>query len=68
MRVPALMLRGVVRSRLGMFDDALADFTEAIILDRDNPDCYTLRGLLNRRMQRLSTAVVDVNFVVCLSG
>jgi tetratricopeptide (TPR) repeat protein len=51
--------RGVIRTRLGEYDEAVSDFNQAIRLNPDSSYAYAGRGLANLRKNRIEKARGD---------
>ena len=60
-RVEYLIARGMEQRQQGEFDRAIADFEEAIELDRENPEAWYNRGLTWGHMGEYKRAINDIN-------
>lgn len=69
--------RGVVRSSLGLLEEAIDDWNEAIKLNPDYSEAYFVRGLLNQHLGRYEEAIksfdklieqLPTSLVLCCRG
>ena len=58
-QVEALNSRGIAHLRMGQLDEAIADFSEAIVIDRFAFAAYSNRGLARRLKGELAAAIAD---------
>ena len=58
--------RGVAKSQLGEYEEALVDYNEAIRLKPDNVEVYINRGPTNLILGEYAEALVDLNEVIRL--
>lgn len=56
--------RGLTRDKSGSFDEAMADFNQALKLNPDYADAYNGRGLTQQHMKRFVQAVEDFSKAV----
>jgi tetratricopeptide (TPR) repeat protein len=59
--------RGTTYSQSGDFANAVADFTQAIALKGDDPDCYVNRGNAYLKQEQFATAIEDYDRALQLS-
>ncbi|MBS0208102.1 MAG: tetratricopeptide repeat protein [Planctomycetes bacterium] len=57
----AYQYRGEIRLRLGKYDEAIADFNDAVLLDANNSSTYRSRGYAWKGKGDLDNAIADFN-------
>ena len=60
----AYQQRGVAQAALGQFDEAVADFTEAIRRDANSVAAYNDRGNARRKLRKMDEALADFSATI----